>query len=237
MNLSLLEKWVNDEVINTFVRILDARKQARLDTDPQYSRSYFMSGFLVPKIIEVGFESARRWGRMAATPHYLFDGRFIFFPINQEDSHYVLVVADVIHKQLKFYYTTQYPVQKYNSFQATPLDAPGIDWDITMVENDHVPYQQNGYSCGPFIMAIMESDSGGLPLTFTEQDMQQTYRKYIAWQLMAYGTARSGGNRSTNGRDVNTTGMAKSDKVEVEVLQIVAGGIRDFWARTERTYE
>jgi hypothetical protein len=66
--LSTLEKWLSDELINTFMAVLDERESIRAQNNHQHRRSYFLSTFLFPTFCREGHDGVKRWGRKSSTP-------------------------------------------------------------------------------------------------------------------------------------------------------------------------
>ncbi len=87
--------------------VLNERENINIQLRPGYQRNYFFSSFFFTKYMELGYDGIKRWGRNIATPNTIFEGRYVFFPINQENSHWVLVVADVPNRQLRYFDSQQ----------------------------------------------------------------------------------------------------------------------------------
>ncbi len=208
--LTSLEKWVNDETINSFTTILYQREQIKSSENSGYKQSFFFSTFTIPRFLLLGYNAVKRWGRKSCFPHTFLDGKYLFFPINHGGIHWVLVVGDVSTKKLWFLDSYQWSrepsntaardyycpiVKQYLEMESGSYTSPGnsgdIYWDISTVEWDNLPKQKDGYSCGLFVLAFIETIVNDLPMQFEEKDMQQTYRQYVAWALNKHWKKRS----------------------------------------------
>jgi Ulp1 family protease len=141
-----------------------------------------------------GYSGIKRWGRNVATPQAIFDGRLLFFPINQVNYHWVLMVGDVLHKKLWYldsqhgdgadYYCSiirQYLESEFKSLNPnveTTNNNP-ITWQTSTVDWNNAPRQNDGYSCGCYMMAFMEAIVQGHSIDFPESEMQKEYRQYL----------------------------------------------------------
>lgn len=134
-------------------------------------------------------------GSQGSSSEYDFVWQIYFFPININNNNWVLVVAKIETKKLRYNDTYHGDggryvcsmVEAYFSMEWDSLVSSSehqLNTNGTLVyDSHHTPYQHDSFSCGVFILAKIEEVIKGLPLELTEADMQETYRKYSAGEL------------------------------------------------------
>lgn len=114
-------------------------------------------------------------------------------------------------------------------------------WVISDSEWDLLPKQMDGYSCGLFVLAFIESIVDGVPMQFVELDMQRGYRQYVANELNKHWKERPQNNNHVGGDDnsrrniVNQDGQ-NYDEVEVFAVDADRPGTEGVTATTNSKY-
>jgi sentrin-specific protease 1 len=108
-------KWLNDEVINYFLKNCLAMQDKKLcKKEPGRRRSHFFNSFFVQNLFDLknkdqklrgiyNYEKVRRWSRMVPMPRDIFSLKYIFCPININNSHWTLAVIFMEAKKIQYY--------------------------------------------------------------------------------------------------------------------------------------
>ncbi len=59
-----------------------------------------------------------------------------------------------------------------------------FDWALDGVDWKNLPIQTDGYSCWPFVLSFIEALLEDTPMTYTNADMKEVYRQYVARMLL-----------------------------------------------------
>ena len=236
---STLERWINDEIINSFTAILANREHGKVSANPWYKPNFFFSTFLFPRFLQFGYKAVQRWGRKSTGPYHILEGKYLFVPINQEGQHWVLVVGDIPTRTLWFldpyqwlrashqtgakeYYCSV--IKEYLEMECRLNDEVigEIKWVISDSEWDLLPKQMDGYSCGLFVLAFIESIVDGVPMQFVELDMQRGYRQYVANELDKHWKERPQNNSNGGGDDNSRRNIVNQDGQNYEEVKVFA---------------
>ena len=99
-------KWINDNVVNGYMKLLQVRDSEKTDGPSCHFQKTFLTTNIYPEYKYNAvrkWTSARRlknWGQSKAT---ILDCDYVFFPVHLHASHWVLVVADLTKKTLRYY--------------------------------------------------------------------------------------------------------------------------------------
>jgi len=148
---------VNDEAIDTYAALLDKRVVG-LDDAP-----YIFSTLFYTRLVLNGydFDSVRSWTKPRNKDKLdLFQRRAVFFPINIDGVHWVLVYSDMIAHKLVYVDSlnwkgtkcldviTRYLCEEYEATYEKPTP-----WTWTLVDcQASVPQQDNNVDCGVFML-------------------------------------------------------------------------------------
>ena len=166
------EKWLNDSVINVYCDLILDRSRKSDDLPNIY---VFPTRFGVGWKLG-GFEQVQEWCR---APPDLFTMELVFFPLNTNNSHWVLVTASPPTKTIAYYDSMNHNgsesrkmVASYLSKLHEKLNGNALDldnWDS--IDQRDIPQQDNGFDCGVFVCQYAERLSRRAPLDFTQDDM------------------------------------------------------------------
>ena len=187
--------WLNDEVIHCFLQLLSSR-DAKLYPD---NRSHFFKSFFVTKLRNEGhpqlhgmydYKNVKRWSKQVHKKD-IFSFSKIFFPVNQGNKHWTLLVAFMKEKRIQFYDSMggsgkEYLNAIYRYLQDEHLDKkkcelPG-DWELRTCDGS-TPRQLNGYDCGVFTCMFADFLSTDSPFVFG-QDHVTHCRERIALAIL-----------------------------------------------------
>jgi len=172
-----LSKWVNDEIINCYANLCWKRNSVSVQ-----KQSYLFSSFFLTTLVSVKdgykFSNVSRWTKKFKID--LFNKRLIFFPININNLHWILICVDIMFKQVfvldslhsrqadRMNYIWNYLKDEYLNLNKS--DIPDQDkWEF-LDGNDtstNVPRQANSDDCGVFVcmfinllMAFIQKSAG-----------------------------------------------------------------------------
>jgi len=106
-------QWLNDEIINLYMRLLQERDTKLHENHTEYPKCHFFNTFFIAKLYKdkqkYEYDAVRRWtvpARLKASGQSrksILDSDRIFFPVNQSNTHWVCAVADLKNRQLAYY--------------------------------------------------------------------------------------------------------------------------------------
>ena len=182
------KKLLNDSVINVYCDLVLERSRKSDDLPKIYVfPTRFGLGWKIG-----GFEKVQEW---CHAPPELFKLDFVFFPLNVNNNHWVLVAASPPTKTIAYYDSMNHDgsdsrtmVGTYLSKIHEVLEGAALDlsaWKSLDVRD--IPQQDNGFDCGVFVCQYVERLSRRAPLDFTQSDMPairvQMIEEIVAKQL------------------------------------------------------
>ena len=108
-------KWLNDEIINYFLKNCLARRDKNLcEKDSGRRPSHFYNSFFVQRMFDehnkdknlrgiYNYEQVKRWSKKVPTPRDIFALKYIFCPINIGNSHWTLAVIFMETKKIQYF--------------------------------------------------------------------------------------------------------------------------------------
>ncbi|CAG5113329.1 Oidioi.mRNA.OKI2018_I69.chr2.g7440.t1.cds [Oikopleura dioica] len=186
--------WIDGEVINFYLKLIEMRSQT-LSTMPRIKS---LSSFFYTKLKEHGPNSVKRWTKK----FNIFQSDLVFFPINmivptpsepfpKKPNHWTLAYADMRRKRLCYLdslgaYNTECVTTLFEYLKAEHLlkqEKPlSQDWKIESIA-ENIPRQMNNFDCGIFAMTFAEYLSRDAVFAFTQKHAS-TLRKLIAYQIL-----------------------------------------------------
>ena len=203
------ESWLNDELINSFVALINDRDQllrtgrrlgaeaSSLEVGRIVPRTRMMNSFffsrLAPHPSRYNYEWVRNWGLKMGLDLDAVDK--IIVPVNLAKLHWVLVAID-ISKCLFYFYDSITRADRHgvvdvvrrwlgDEVRSRLGDDAVARWDVDSwaVRADPAwPRQTDAGSCGVFAVAAADCFSLGAPLLFSQKDIR-TLRERIAVAL------------------------------------------------------
>jgi len=172
------EVWLNDEVVNYFLKVCLASRDKNMHNDnTNHRRSHFFTSFFVQNLFDekngnanekgkYKYSNVKRWHKYAPGKN-IFEVERIFFPININNTHWALVVAFMDEKRIQYYdYDSlkrngtryldgifQYLQDDYKRQFKSDMDTS--EWRLVLCTED-TPQQDkynkdNGWDCGVFV--------------------------------------------------------------------------------------
>lgn len=173
--------WLNDEVINFYMCLLQDRDEKKGKSDNNYVTSHYFNSFFFSKLVEGGeyeFKNVRRWSRKFD----VFSKDKVFIPINISNTHWTLAVVFMRKKEIHYYDSMSGSGKYYlrnilKWVKDEAKDKKGLDLDVSdwklIDREDDVPQQKNGFDCGLFVIVCSDHLSDDLPLldAYSQDDM------------------------------------------------------------------
>lgn len=106
--------WLNDEVINFFLKNCLSRDDERMcSLDPSRKRSHFFSSFFISTLLDelhrsdsvrgvYAYKNVTRWSKKVPGGD-IFNLRYIFVPVNTECVHWTLAVIFMEEKKIQYF--------------------------------------------------------------------------------------------------------------------------------------
>jgi sentrin-specific protease 1 len=157
-------KWLNDEVINYYVKNCLARQDEMLCArETGRRRSHFYNSFFVQTMFDeknndpglrgiYNYESVKNWS-VKVPGKDIFKLKYIFCPINPDNSHWTLAVIFMEDKRIQYYDSMggtntaklegllEYVKDEYRVKNGKDMDA--AEWELVSCTRD-TPRQRNG---------------------------------------------------------------------------------------------
>jgi len=195
--------WLNDEVINYFLKNCLAKRDEMLCTkQPGRKRSHFFNSFFVQTMFDeknsdsnlagkYNYKNVKRWGKKVPGKD-IFNLKYIVCPINLDNVHWTSAVIFMEEKRIQYYDSMggagmpklqgllQYLKDEHRAKKGTELAA--AEWKLVPCTKD-TPRQLNGVDCGVFTCMFCDFTSKDCPLVFTQEHIAQC-RERIALSIM-----------------------------------------------------
>lgn len=181
--------WLNDEVINFYMGMLQERE---LRANPGKPKSHFCNTFFYAKLAgDSGYkyQGVRRWTMPKKLGHYdsILDCDKIIVPIHQ-GVHWVLGVVHLAEKRLEFFDSmggsdkgalanlARYVMDEFQDKRKETVDTSS--WAKASPKD--IPHQHNYSDCGVFMATFANYVSRDASYGFTQEDMPTIRRHFVA---------------------------------------------------------
>ena len=176
--------WLNDEVINFYMNMLQERDISLCELNKNRRKSHFFNSSFVQRLLVTDrcykYENVTRW----TNKFNIFEMDKIFFPINIGKYHWTLAVIYPQKKRIEYLDSSGGNGQLYRNgllrWIKDEADKHGADkhglflniheWK-TYSRSHEIPQQDNGWDCGMFAIIAADFLSDNLPLHYTQNDM------------------------------------------------------------------
>lgn len=181
MNSLVGDNWLNDEVINFYIKLLGER--GALDNENGRPKVYPMETFFTVRLSEMGYSMVRRWTKKVN----IFEYDIIPIPVHVGKVHWCMAIIHLKNKTIKYYDSMGHPnyhlldlLEQYLKDESMdklkqPFDMS--DWTKECVRD--CPQQKNGSDCGVFSCMFAEFICRNSPISFSQQHMQYFRSKMI----------------------------------------------------------
>mmetsp|Transcript_114533 Transcript_114533/g.262803 ORF Transcript_114533/g.262803 Transcript_114533/m.262803 type:complete len:387 (-) Transcript_114533:60-1220(-) len=195
-------QWLNDEIMNFFMKILQDRSDNIVDKERnrrRVPRCWFTNTFFWAKLSgtdeggsgQFNYKAVARWAKKAVGDVFALDA--IVVPVHLSLTHWALGVVDMRRKRFLFLdslngtcgafakYMMEYLRLEHEDKKKSPLPDQE-QWLTELVTVQDVPRQRNSYDCGVFTLMFAECWSDSRLFDFCQDGMPE-YRKKIAVQI------------------------------------------------------
>lgn len=183
--------WLNDEIINFCMSMLEERDIQLCDLNPNRMKSHYFNSFFMEKLLGRGhmkynYAEVARWTRRFD----IFARDKIFIPINISNTHWTIAIVLIQLKEIHYYDSMRGEGGKYKTglLQWVKDDAKakkGIDLDTSdwkLISKRNCPQQQNGFDCGMFSIMCADFMTDDLPVlesTYGQTNMPHFRHKVL----------------------------------------------------------
>jgi sentrin-specific protease 1 len=173
-------KWLNDEVINAYLKLLESELAER----PNLPRTYIAPTLLYTKLAQgprgYYFDGVRRWTRRWNVDEM----ERVIVPICVHNSHWVLAVIHLPQRTLEYY-------DSLGGDDGKTIFRNLTDWlaDIGAISQEEArifqfrpisePAQRNYTDCGVFILSYALCRAVQIEVAFTQEDMEHLRRQIV----------------------------------------------------------
>ncbi|XP_035787563.1 sentrin-specific protease 2-like [Anopheles albimanus] len=173
--------WLNDEVINFYMQLLQYRSEQRRDQG--LPKVYSKSTFFLSSLRRSGYSGVRRYTKKVD----LFSYDIIVVPVHVNEVHWCMAIIDLRRKAIEYYDSLgapnnpvlemleNYLCQESMDKRQVPFDKTGL----TKRNMSDCPKQNNGSDCGVFSCMFAEFLTRDHPITFNQSRMQYFRRKMM----------------------------------------------------------
>ncbi|XP_026192227.1 ubiquitin-like-specific protease ESD4 [Cyclospora cayetanensis] len=185
--------WLNDEVINFYLNLLQERNKKQLENGENVCRCYFFSTFFYAKLsgasgseeAAYNYEGVRRWTKRQKVD--LFSKDLIFIPLHLGHLHWTLGVIDMRQgrESIRFFDSLngkhkplaerlrRYLRDEHEDKKGFSLDKERTWYAKANGEPEEgAPQQENGFDCGVFLCQMAECIADGRAFDFQQKDIK-----------------------------------------------------------------
>eukprot|EP00923_Selenidium_pygospionis_P012515 GHVN01021252.1.p1 GENE.GHVN01021252.1~~GHVN01021252.1.p1 ORF type:complete len:878 (-),score=257.67 GHVN01021252.1:48-2291(-) len=190
--------WLNDEVINFYMELLNERNKRQRADGERTPRCYFWSTFFYTKLSgenslggqNYSYESVKRWS-VRKKVNIFSDVEIMVIPVHVRKIHWTLGAVDLRSHKIHFFdslagnYSEIFHHFLIRYLQDEHLDKKGGKLEVEWVlENDaeYTPQQNNGCDCGVFTCRFAECIGDGRAFDFGQDDIGEA-RVLMAAQI------------------------------------------------------
>jgi len=196
-------QWLNDEVINYFLKNCLAKRDEKLCAkQPGRKRSHFFNSFFVQAMFDdkndnmqlrgrYNYKNVRRWSKKVPGKD-VFNLKYIFCPINLDNMHWTSACIFMEEKKIQYYDSMggpgmiklkgllQYLKDEWKAKKGGEMDVS--EWKLVACTKD-TPQQLNGFDCGVFTCMFADFVTKDCEPVFQQQHITQC-RDRIALSIM-----------------------------------------------------
>jgi sentrin-specific protease 1 len=166
--------WLNDEVINFCMSMLQERDDKLRGVNPKRKRSHYFNSFFMDKLLGNGhvgyiYKDVARWTKKFD----VFQLDKVFIPVNIGNTHWTMAVVLISRKEIHYYDSMRGEGARYKNGLLRWLvdeaktkrnfDLDTSEWKL--ISQYSCPQQQNGYDCGMFTIMCADVMTDDIPVT------------------------------------------------------------------------
>ncbi|CRH02765.1 sentrin-specific protease 1, putative [Plasmodium relictum] len=186
-------QWLNDEVINFYLSMLQEYNEQKVKNDSSYFPKIFtFSTFFFQSLSSNGcynYCKVSRWTKRKKVDIFSFD--LILIPLHVGGNHWTLGSINIKDKKIKLYDSLNMPNKNFFEYIRRYIvdeakDKKQIDINISTWEYDKngnseigAPFQENGYDCGVFTCMFAKCLSFNREFDFNQNDIKEIRLKMV----------------------------------------------------------
>ena len=182
-------QWLNDEVVNYFFALLEARA----DRPDANGRTPILTAFFNSFFFEryrLGYAAVEKWSKKKRIKLLDFDK--VFFPVHVNGNHWCLAVINFLDRRFEYYDSLrnrpglwvfnslrEYVVKEAKNYH----NRPNYNFEgWTEYVPQDIPHQDNGSDCGVYMCKYADYLSNGLdiPTRFQKDEIKLFRRRMLA---------------------------------------------------------
>lgn len=175
LDLLLNNKWLNDEIINYYLSMIQKRSEHNKDVP----KVHCFNTFFYLKCQNAGVNSIAKWVRKIDFPKL----DILIVPVHSE-VHWFLATIDIRNKAISYYDslngTYEECIETMKTIVATYIDKTNM---YSIYIDKEIPQQKNGYDCGVFLCVFAEYLSRYSEFDFDQEDMVY-FRRKISYEII-----------------------------------------------------
>jgi sentrin-specific protease 1 len=185
--------WLNDEVVNFYMWMLDERDRLLCMENSYRRRSHFFNSFFMAKLgfgKNINTENVKRWTKNFKP----FTMDKIFFPINIENQHWTMLVVNIKSRRILYFDSLYGDGLRY--CEAIQFWLNELEMEEGWLQEQYefrshgrdsgTPCQTDGTSCGVFSLLCADFMSDDLPINESSYNQSQIdfFRTKIAAAIL-----------------------------------------------------
>jgi len=192
-------QWLNDEVMNFYISLLQDRNNSRCKADPDHIRVLFMNTFFFTKLSNDGHKAVKRWTKKAKLKRKglegvatMFELDKVVFPVHVGGVHWCCGCINMKERKIEYYDSMNGSGQRFFVKTRQYLQSEAMDklkgdeqcaftktvqeWECVDHRGEY-PQQDNGYDCGVFSSKCADWISDDLFPDYGQQNMEYFRRR------------------------------------------------------------
>ena len=176
------DSWLNDEVINFYMNLLMERGE-KSNQNKKYLKVYAMNTFFIPKLLQSGYSSIKRWTRKVD----IFSYDIIPVPVHVGNVHWCMAIIHLKDQTIKYYdsmgqsnHNVLNALEDYLKSESIDKKKQNLDTSNWIIESErNVPQQMNCSDCGVFSCMFAEYLTRSHKITFSQTNMPYFRQKMV----------------------------------------------------------
>ncbi|KJP88727.1 hypothetical protein AK88_01608 [Plasmodium fragile] len=191
-------KWLNDEVINFYMSMLQEYNTNNIKKDTANNflpKIFTFSTFFFQSLSSNGtynYNKVSRWTKRKKVDIFAFD--LILIPLHVGGNHWTLGSINMKEKKIKLYdslnmtntkffeYMRRYIVDEMRDKKQMELDVSEWEYSLDGRSEVGIPCQENGYDCGVFTCMFAKCLSFNRRFDFSQRDIKEIRMKMVSYE-------------------------------------------------------
>ena len=197
------QTWLNDEIINLYMKLLDNldSELCQFDSSRKRKRTLFFSTFFMFCLLirdgQYQYDQVKRWTKSRRIDNNIFEYKQVIIPINLSNTHWILIYVDISEKTVisadsmgsngrSTVYTRAVMRWVADEHAARQIPFDTTSWTQKSLRANEYPRQDNDFDCGVFVIMAAEYLTKYRALNFDPARME-FFRMHIAMNILKKG--------------------------------------------------